>query len=209
MSDAWVRPCPGQVANLHCTAGCVRASKHHESAAGISCLPSARPGHLLRSGGSELGRDCAAYLSYRLTCCETPVWRVTDWFGVCLVTVSRVVCRWWAVRHRTTGLFSCFLVEGSRLSSPLTGRVEILNHQKKLTGLSIAPHHHNQSKQCHITAQTPVIARDISVTYGSPDRSPLILISEPRLHHAGASLTRFKLPRTGIPAWGVRRCQHV
>lgn len=51
----------------------------------------------------------------------------------------------------TRGLFSCFLVEGSRLSSPLTGRVEILNHQKKLTGLSIPPTQPNQSTNCHTT----------------------------------------------------------
>ena len=31
----------------------------------------------------------------------------------------------------TQRLFSCFLVEGSRLSSPFTGRVEILNHSKE------------------------------------------------------------------------------
>ena len=65
-----------------------RALKHHASATGMTCLPSARPGHLLRSGGSELGRDGAAYLSYRLTCCETPVCRVTDWFGGTAVPVS-------------------------------------------------------------------------------------------------------------------------
>ena len=92
---------------------------HHESAAGISCLPSARPGHLLRSGGSGLGRDGAAYPSYRLTCCETPVCRVTDWFGCCLVTVSRVVWwSWWLAINQHRILFSCFLVEGLRLSSP-------------------------------------------------------------------------------------------
>ena len=106
--------------------------KLHASATGMTCLPSARPGHLLRSGGSELGRDGAAYLSYRLTCCETTVCRVTDCIGCCLVTVSRVV-GWigWLAINQQPHLFSCFLVEGSRLSSPLTGRVEILNHSKE------------------------------------------------------------------------------
>ena len=105
--------------------------EHHASATGMTCLPSARPGHLLRSGGSELGRDGAAYLSYRLTCCETTVCRVTDCFGVWLVPLVSVVgsvgCQ--SISHLI--LFSCFLVEGSRLSSPLSGRVEILNHSKE------------------------------------------------------------------------------
>jgi len=65
--------------------------EHHASATGMTCLPSARPGHLLRSGGSGLGRDGAAYPSYRLTCCETTVCRVTDCFGLWLVPLVSVV----------------------------------------------------------------------------------------------------------------------
>ena len=37
----------------------------------------------------------------------------------------------WLAINQHPYLFSCFLVEGSRLSSPLTGRVEILNHSKE------------------------------------------------------------------------------
>ena len=59
-------------------------------------------------------------------------------FSRCFATVAAVCLElgvWWtvwgAVRHRLSILFSCSLVEGSRLSSPLTGRVEILNHSKR------------------------------------------------------------------------------
>jgi len=62
---------------------------------------------------------------------QNTVCRITDCFGVTVVTVSWLVWSWGAVRHRLNPLFSCFLVEGSRLSSPLTGRVEILNHSKE------------------------------------------------------------------------------
>lgn len=65
--------------------------EHHASATGMTCLPPARPGHLLRSGGSGLGRDGAAYPSYRLVCCETTVCRVTDCFALWLVPLVSVV----------------------------------------------------------------------------------------------------------------------
>ena len=119
------------------------------------------PGVVLRIGSS--GQSSAGCVSR----CELSVRVVTD-LGVlvlclpCLLEtnitaglVSRWV--WWtvrgAVRHRLDVLFSCFLVEGSRLSSPFTGRVEILNHQKKHTGLTIAPDQHCQSSRWHSTSQ--------------------------------------------------------
>ena len=105
--------------------------KLHASATGMTCLPPARPGHLLRSGGSGLGRDGAAYPSYRLVCCLD----LNPNGSVGLVSLS---CDSWLVGwfdrlaiNQRSYLFSCFLVEGSRLSSPLTGRVEILNHSKE------------------------------------------------------------------------------
>jgi len=171
MSDAWVRPCLGQVTNLLCTAGCVKAIKHHESAVGISCHPShpkaVNPASVtLMPIRFPFGEQCwsewrswsvspyhwvTAVAVLWLVVVNNPsrsTWRCTGW-KCQLFNCLLVWCRWWAVRHRTTGLFSCFLVEGSRLSSPLTGRVEILNHQKKLTGLSIPSITNNQSHYCH------------------------------------------------------------
>ena len=51
------------------------------------------------------------------------------WLSLCDSLL--VGCWLGAVRHRLSRLFSCFLVEGSRLSSPYSGRVEILNHSKE------------------------------------------------------------------------------
>ena len=74
------------------------------------------------------------------------------WLVAC-ATVSIGLDRLVGKPNRQPLLFSCFLVEGSRLSSPLTGRVEIINHQKKLTGLSISPDQPNQLMRWHSTHQ--------------------------------------------------------
>jgi hypothetical protein len=106
--------------------------KLHASATGMTCLPPARPGHLLRSGGSGLGRDGAAYPSYRLICCETTVCRVTD----CLWCPSGQLSDWLGSvvgNQSAPHPLQLFLVESLRSLSPYQER-SIAQLSKELTG---------------------------------------------------------------------------
>ena len=123
MQPAMTRSWCDQLAGSGATRERARVLKHHVSAVGMTRLPSARPGHLLRSGGSGLGRDGAAYPSYRLTCCETTVCRVTDCFGVWLVPLSQLVWLGLVVGCPigTASLFSCSWLKDRDSPHPYQG----------------------------------------------------------------------------------------
>ena len=90
----------------------------------------------------SLGRDEVVWSSLTSAVVSLQGHRLI-WLVAC-ATVSIGLDRLVGKPNRQPLLFSCFLVEGLRLSSPLTGRVEIINHQKKLTGLSLSPDQPNQ-----------------------------------------------------------------
>ena len=118
-------------------------------------------------------------------------------------------------------LFSCFLVEGSRLSSPFQGESRYSTIQKKLTGLTIPRWIGSQSISCHSMASEAShtngyqlflsIILVISIhSIGSADRSLLINANASQQHERsnyresqyntldGASNSGFQPPMRGI-----------